>query len=94
MGAKTHYYNIIMSLIGLSSFFICFVNIPLVYLVVALGLNVFYTFLYGFELLFIKRFASDDVRMNYPKFSFIAYLILSMLLVVGMAVFISIQSGD
>jgi hypothetical protein len=91
------YYNIIIGLFGLLSFCICYVNIPLVYLALALGLNVCYTFLYVFELLFVKRVASEKLEVNYPKYSFIfiAYLILSIIFIIGLSLFmlVSIQSG-
>lgn len=82
------YYNLIIGLFGLPSFYICFVNSESLCLVLVLGLNLFYTLLYVIEILFVKRLSSDYVKINYPKFSFITYLILSLILVIGISVFI------
>jgi hypothetical protein len=74
-------YNIIMYFIGLLSFQIGYVTIPLAYLIVGFGLNVLYTLGWVIELLFINRLKKKDRRINYPKYAFISYLTFSTLVV-------------
>jgi hypothetical protein len=84
-------YNVIMYFVGLLSFYICYVTIPLVYLVIGFGLNVFYTFGWIFELIFIDRQANINKKMKFPKWTFIAYLIFSAIFVLGISVFLLVR---
>jgi len=82
-------YNIIMYLTGLLSFYICFVTIPLIYLLIGLLLNIIYTVGWIFELIFVNKF-KEQKRLNYPMYAFISYLILSAFFILGFAVFLFI----
>ena len=84
-------YNLIMYFIGLLSFYICFVTIPLVYLVIGLLLNVIYTFGWIVELVYVNRQNNENRKFKYPKYAFITYLILSIMLVLGFAMFLLIR---
>lgn len=84
-------YNLIMCFIGLLSFYICFVTIPLVYLVVGLLLNLIYTFGWVIELAYINRQNNENSRLKYPKYAFIIYLIFSIILVLGFAISLLIR---
>jgi hypothetical protein len=84
-------YNIIMFFMGVLSFYICFVTIPLIYVVVGLGLNVLYTFGWIIELLFINRQSDKKIKLKYPKYSFISYLTLSAFFVLGISIFFLIK---
>ncbi len=84
-------YNIIMYFIGLLSFYICFVTIPLVYLVIGLFLNILYTLGWVVELIYINRQKNEIKKLNYPKYGFIIYLVLSILFVLGIAVFLLLR---
>ena len=84
-------YNLIMYFIGLLSFYICFVTIPLVYLVIGLLLNIIYTLGWIVELLYINRQSDEIKKLKYPKYAFITYLILSILLVLSIAVFLLLR---
>lgn len=84
-------YNIIMYFIGLLSFYICFVTIPLVYLIIGLLLNILYTLGWIVELLYVNRQKNETTKMKYPKYGFITYLILSILFVLGIAVFLLLR---
>ena len=83
-------YNVIMYLVGYLSFCICFVTIPLIYLVIGVGLNLIYTFGWIIELLFINRGQNESRKIIYPKFAFISYLIISSLVVFGVAILLLI----
>jgi hypothetical protein len=78
-------YNIIMFIVGMLSFYIGYVTIPLVYALLALALNVVYTFGWIVELLVICRLKYEK-RTKYPQYTFIGYLLLSALMVFGIAI--------
>lgn len=78
-------YNIIMYFIGLVSFYIGYVTIPLIYLLIGLGLNVIYTLGWVVELLFINRLKDKNKKINYPPYTFLSYLTFSALIVLGIA---------
>lgn len=59
-------YNIFMYFIGLSSFKIAYVAIPIVYLALGLLLNILYTFGWIYELMFRKTM-SDNLKFNFRK---------------------------
>lgn len=81
-------YNLIMIAAGYLSFYIAFVTIPLVYLVIGLGLNIIYTFGWIIELLFIKNAKKENIKIKYPYYAFLTYLITSVLFVFGIAILI------
>jgi hypothetical protein len=79
-------YNILMYGIGYLSFYISYINIPLVYLLIGFLLNVFYTGGWINELLVVSR-QSVDNREQYPrKKAFLTYLLLSVLFVLSISV--------
>jgi hypothetical protein len=80
-------YNIIMYFVGLASFYVGYVTIPLVYLVIGLGLNLGYTFCWLIELAVFKR-QNDMTKMKYPRIAFISYLAFSAIVVFGFAIFL------
>jgi hypothetical protein len=84
-------YNIIMYFIGLLSFEIGYVTIPLVYLVIGLGLNALYTFGWMIELLFINRLKEEGRRIKYPRNAFIFYLVFSTLVVFAIPILLLIR---
>jgi len=71
-------YNIIMIGVGYLSFYIAYVTIPLVYLVIGLGLNIIYTLGWIIELLFIKNAKNESIKIKYPYYAFLTYLITSI----------------
>lgn len=83
-------YNIIMYLVGLLSFCICFVTIPLVYLIIGVLLNIVYTLGWIVELIFINKKTSKNLKQNYPKYTFIIYLLSSAVFVLGYAILLII----
>lgn len=78
-------YYIIMYFVGLASFYISYVTIPLVYLLIGLLLNILYTGGWVFEILMVSRLQPDK-RNKYPGRAFLVYLILSALVVLGFSV--------
>ena len=80
-------YNIMMYGVGILSFYIGFVTIPLIYLLIGLLLNVIYTFGWGMELIMRKRY-SIKVRLNYPSYAYLSYVAFSSLLIIGFALFL------
>ncbi|MEO8794867.1 MAG: hypothetical protein ABI390_05325 [Daejeonella sp.] len=80
-----------MYLVGLLSFYIGYVTIPLVYLVIGLALNVIYTLGWVVELLVIKGLKNQSKKLSYPKYAFISYLTLSALFILGIAVMLLIR---
>ena len=84
-------YNLIMYFIGLLSFYICFVTIPLVYLVIGFLLNILYTLGWIVELLYVNRQKNEIKKMKYPKYGFIIYLISSIMFVLGISVFLLLR---
>lgn len=81
-------YNIIMYFVGLLSFYICFVTIPLIYLIIGLALNVIYSFGWIIELIYIKRKEKESWKLKYPKYALITYLIFSIAFVLGFALYL------
>jgi hypothetical protein len=84
-------YNVIMYFVGVLSFYIGYITIPLIYLLIGLALNVIYTFGWIIELLFISRLQNESKRITYPRNSFIWYLILSSVFVVGIPILLLLQ---
>ena len=84
-------FNLIMYFIGLLSFYICFVTIPLVYLIIGLLLNIIYTLGWIIELLYINRQKDEIKKIKYPKYVFLGYLSFSILFVLGFAIFLLIR---
>lgn len=84
-------YNIIMCAVGLLSFYIAYVTIPLVYIVIGLGLNVIYTFGWMIELLFISSVNNGNSKVRYPRYMFLWYLIFSALFVFGIAILLLLR---
>jgi len=78
-------YNGIMAIVGLFSMAICAVNIPFIYALVALFLNLFYTLGWIIELGFINRKTDESIRLNYPRQFFLKYLTFSVLFVFAVA---------
>ncbi len=80
-------YNLIMYFAGLLSFYISYVSIPLIYVLMGLAFNIVYTFGWIFELLIIRK-EDGEKRIKYPKYIFVWYLVLSVVIVFGVALFL------
>ena len=80
-------YKLIMYFAGLLSFYICYISIPLIYVLMGLAFNIIYTFGWIIELSIIKKH-EDEERIKYRRYSFIGYLVLSVLSVFGTALFL------
>jgi hypothetical protein len=80
-------FNIIMYFIGLASFYIGYVTIPLLYLIIGLTLNVGYAFCWVVELTIINR-QRGTIKAKYPKIAFFSYLAISAAIVFGFAFFL------
>ena len=78
-------YNIIMYFVGLLSFYISYMTIPLIYLLIGFLLNICYTGGWIYELMFVTQ-QSIEKRKHYPGHAFLTYLILSTFLVLIVAV--------
>jgi hypothetical protein len=74
-------YNVIMLIFGYLSLFISYVNIPVVYLVFALMLNLIYNLGWIVEIVLIKNLKNENIRLNYPRYAFRIYLALSIMFV-------------
>ncbi len=74
---------------GLTSFYIGYVTLPLLYIIIALLLNIGYTCCWIFEVVVVREYLGA-VRTKYPKIVFISYLALSIALVFGFAFFLII----
>jgi hypothetical protein len=81
-------YNVVMYCMGLLSFQIGFITIPLFYIFIGLALNVFYTFGWVFELMLTKGFSFSKVPPKFSRYSFVLYLIGSIIFVFGVAIFL------
>jgi len=82
-------YNLIMYFAGLLSFYIGYISIPLIYVSMGLAFNIIYTFGWIFELLIIRK-GEGEKRIKYPTYIFVGYLVLSVLIVFGVALFLMI----
>lgn len=80
-------YNVAMYFIGLLSFYISYVTIPLVYLIIGLLLNIFYTFGWITELLFGHKM-TEKQQMEFSGVAFLIFLVSSVLLVFGLALYL------
>jgi hypothetical protein len=83
-------FNIIMYFIGLASFYVAFVTIPLVYLVIAFLLNIGYALCWIIELVIIQKL-EGRIKMKFAAMAFFAYLVLSIVMVFGFAFFLYLQ---
>jgi hypothetical protein len=79
-------YNIMMYLIGILSFQIGYVTIPVVYLIVGLCLNALYTFGWIVELLVVSKLKEKETLINYPAYAFVSYLTFSTIVVFAIAI--------
>jgi hypothetical protein len=75
-------FNIIMYFIGVASFYIGYITIPLLYIILGLLLNIGYTLGWIIELIVIKDLGNGP-KMKYPSIAFFTILALSMLIVFG-----------
>lgn len=80
-------YNVIMFLFGIGSLMIGSINIPLIYILIGLGLNLIYTIFGIGEVLSVKQNNSKDVK-KYRKIYFIGYLLFSILSIYALAILI------
>ena len=80
-------YNIVMYFVGLASFNIAYVSIPLIYLFIGLLLNVFYTFGWIVELS-VQNSLSGKSRAKFPAIYFILYVVASAVLVFAIAIWL------
>jgi uncharacterized membrane protein len=80
-----------MYFIGLLSFQIGYVTIPLVDIIIGLGLNVLYTLGWIIELLFINRLKDKDRKIKYPRYAFLSYLTFSTLIVFAIPILLLIR---
>ena len=86
-------YNVAMYFLGLGSFYVAYVTIPLFYLIIGLALNVGYSFCWIVELTLIKP-ASDATKLKYPGRAFLSYLSFSTLAVFGFALLLLLSRPD
>jgi hypothetical protein len=80
-------FNIIMYFIGLASFYIGYVTIPLLYIIIGLTLNVGYAFCWIVELTLVRKL-SGTVKIRYPGIAFFSYLGISIVIVFSLAIFL------
>jgi hypothetical protein len=73
-----------MYFVGLASFYVGYVTIPLIYLIIGLVLNAGYTLGWIAELALIKH-ANESTRLKYPRIAFFSYLAFSVVIVFGFA---------
>ncbi|PJJ80485.1 hypothetical protein CLV57_3636 [Mucilaginibacter auburnensis] len=79
-------YNFIVLGVGLLSFFISYVSIPLVYISIAFWLNAIYTLGWIIELS-IQKYSSQRFKLNYPPYAYLSYLAFSSVIVVSLALY-------
>lgn len=79
-----------MYAVGYLSFNIGYVTLPLLYMVFALALNLFYTFGWISELVFARRIRSKRSEPKSRLYAYLGYLLVSVLFVVGFACFLRI----
>jgi len=83
-------YNFLMYFVGIASFYISFITIPLVYLLVGLGLNLIYTFGWIIELIFRHKM-SENLKMKFSNIVYIIYLLISTCIIFGIALSLLFQ---
>jgi hypothetical protein len=75
-------YNIAMYLVGLASFYIGYVTLPLLYIIIGLLLNAGFTICWIAELIVRKRI-DEQSRIKYSSKTFISYLLFSTVIILG-----------
>ena len=80
-------YNIIMYLIGMLSFYICFVTIPLIYIIIGIALNIIYTLGWIIELIGFRKW-NNEKKAKYSKYLFYGYIVFSAIAILGFATFL------
>jgi hypothetical protein len=76
-------YNLIMAVVGLVSMAIMAVSIPLIYVLIAVGLNVLYTGGWLTELLVRTLTQHPEWRQRFAPRAWLTYLVLSALVPLG-----------
>lgn len=71
---KRIWYNIIMFIVGILSFVVMgFATIPILYLLIAINLNILFTLSWVLEILVFTNFNSDSVIEKYRKIFLMAF---------------------
>lgn len=76
-----------MYFIGLGSFYIAYVSIPLLYVIIGLALNAGYAICWMIELALLKSL-NENENVKYPTIAFLSYLVFSTAVVFGFAVYL------
>jgi len=79
-------YNVIMVLTGYVSFYIAYITIPLIYIFIGLALNILYCLAWITDISITRRNNITGIHKNNSKKVFLTYLVLSMLVVFGVAI--------
>ncbi|MDB5227963.1 MAG: hypothetical protein JWN78_2156 [Bacteroidota bacterium] len=87
-------YNIFMIVVAYLSIYISDATIPLNYKIIALILNIIYTLNWLVEIIVNKQSSSLTLNRNYKYFAFCAYLIISIIFVIGIAIYYSIKANN
>lgn len=80
-------YNIIMFIVGILSFFIGYITIPIIYILFAINLNVLYTFSWIVEIALIKGINSNKLTIKYVKWFSILFYFYSIIAVLFYIIF-------
>lgn len=80
-------YNTIMFVVGILSFFIGYITIPIIYILFAINLNILYTFSWIIEIAIFKHLNSDKSTKQYVKWFSILFYIYSIIAVLFYIIF-------
>jgi lipid-A-disaccharide synthase-like uncharacterized protein len=79
-------YNAIMAVMGIISLGICAITIPLIYVLIALGLNALYTLSWIIELAIIRQLKSERAPRIYAPLFFWSFLVFSAISVLAFSI--------
>ena len=79
-------YNAIMFIVGILSFFIGYITIPIIYIFFAINLNILYTFSWIIEIV-LKYFNSNKSTQQYVKWFSILFYLYSIIAVLSYIIF-------
>jgi hypothetical protein len=81
------FFNIAILIILFVSFYISYVNIPLMYIIILININLLYTLGETFELLFLKRISNMKFKIFFPKYFALIYFSICTIYILQVAIF-------
>lgn len=80
-------FNIALLIILFASFYISYINIPLVYIIILINVNLLFTLGETFDLFFLKRITNMKFKRLFPKYFILTYFSICTIYILQIAIF-------